>query len=44
MRLGFDVEVARSFYARLDALDPRPLPEFGFRVLWSFSTLFGSRS
>jgi hypothetical protein len=44
MRLGFDAEVARSFYARLDAADPQPLPELGFRVLWSFSTLFGSRS
>jgi hypothetical protein len=44
MRLGFEAEVARSFYARLDADDPRPLPELGFRVLWSFSTLFGSRS
>ena len=44
MRLGFDAEVARSFYARLDAEDPRPQAALGFRVIWSFSTLFGSRS
>jgi hypothetical protein len=44
MKLGFDAEVARSFYARLDSDDPTPLPALGFRVIWSFSTLFGSRS
>jgi hypothetical protein len=44
LRFGFDAEFARSFYVRLDGQASQPLPEFGFRGIWTFSTLIGKRS